>query len=147
MNRLVKMGLWLLALSMICFPAIAEKIPETEVVKAYGVETTYFHGPIPIRLASPGENDISMEEALRIAHQVAMEDGTLMEFELEGGPRNVHYVILSDVNESYHIGGWVITYFTFGYGDGDSQTVIIEGASGDVLFAVGYNNKNKVFTR
>ena len=134
MNRLTKLGLWLLIFSMICFPAMAEKTSDTEVVmERNGMETTFFHGPIPIRLASPGENDISMEEALRIAQQYVIEHGTILEDDVIWGSKSINYVILSDINESYHIGGWVVTCFGMAF-DEHEHSVILDGASGDILF-------------
>lgn len=135
MNRWTMIGVWALVLSIICLPVCAQQIDEREVVISHSVETTYFHGPIPIRLASSAENDISMERALQIAQEIATNVEMISQEVVEQCTRSVHYAILSNVEESYHIGGWIVTYFLSDSSE-DVLTIILEGASGDVLFDV-----------
>lgn len=141
LTREKKLRLFVLCvLCVLCLSSCAQHINiKKEVINGSRFddefEITFLDGPIPISLATPSENGISMEQALQIAQEVVHQDKPALKKLLSQCLRNVNFVTLGNVSESYHIGGWVVTYFlTNSYED--SHAVIIDGTSGSVLLSL-----------
>lgn len=130
-----KISIGLLVLFAFCLPVRAERKDESETTMYYDMEVTFLHGPIPISLASPTEDDLSMEQARQIAQKTAVGQGAGSAEDLEQCLQNIHYVTLSNLSDDYRVGGWVVTYFLRD-SYADVQIVMLDGASGDVLLTV-----------
>ena len=59
-------------------------MPDPEVLKGRGEDESYWNGEI-VKAGAPGQDDLSREQALQIAHQAIMEDFGLSQAELDAG--------------------------------------------------------------